>query len=215
MNEQAILQSAEAWVKKQLMDEYSGHDWYHIRRVTLMAKAIGEQEKVDVFVVQIAALFHDLIDDKLVDDPETAKQQLIDWMEAAGVPSQKIDHTMDIINTISFKGGHGQSLATREAMVVQDADRLDALGAIGIARTFAYSGNKGQPIYDPELPIRETMTVEEYRHGKSTAINHFYEKLFKLKDLMNTETGKQLAKERHVFMEQFIERFLSEWNGDM
>ncbi|WP_017726955.1 HD domain-containing protein [Halalkalibacterium ligniniphilum] len=210
-NQQSIIEDAKEWVKDQLLHEGSGHDWYHIERVTYTAQAIAEKEDADDFIVALASLFHDLADDKVVENEQEGLQSIVTWLKDYDVNEKDIKHIMEIIQMISFKGGNGVPLKTKEAMVVQDADRLDAIGAIGIARTFTYAGSKGQPIYDPMLPVRDNMSVEEYRKGRSSAIHHFYEKLLKLKDLMNTDEGKRLAQERHRFMEQFLDQFYLEW----
>ncbi|WP_420535544.1 HD domain-containing protein [Alkalihalobacillus pseudalcaliphilus] len=211
MNQVHILEETEKWVKEILLGESSGHDWYHIQRVTHLAQTIAKAEGGDRFIVTMAALLHDLIDDKLFENQEEALRRVSDKLMELEVHQDIQNHILTIIQTISYRGGNGDKLQSKEAMIVQDADRLDALGAIGIARTFAYSGHKGQPIYDPTIEKRENMTIEEYRNGKSSAIHHFYEKLLKLKDLMNTESGKKEANIRHEFMEQFLKQFYHEW----
>lgn len=208
MNEEIILSTAEM-VRARLEGEGSGHDWFHIERVWKNAVKIGQTEKVDLFVVQLAALLHDLADDKVVANEEEGMTEINYWLEGEGVPSSVIEHVLTIIETMSFSTG--RSLGSLEAKVVQDADRLDAMGAIGIARAFIYAGSKGRPIFDPQYAVREEMTKEEYRNGKSSTIHHFYEKLLKLKDLMNTEEAIRLAQERHEFMEQYLEQFFKEY----
>lgn len=208
-----ILQAAAALAKSELEHEGSGHDWWHIYRVTELAKRIAAAEQANLFICELAALLHDLADEKLVDDPEAGMKRTENWMLENGVTAEETAHVMEIISTLSFKGGAGKPMTTLEGAVVQDADRLDAIGAIGIARTFVYSGKKGRPMYDPNIPVRQEMTPEEYRNGKDTAINHFYEKLLKLKDLLNTDSGRRIAEQRHTFMEEFLERFDREWNG--
>ncbi|TMW70366.1 HD domain-containing protein [Alteribacter natronophilus] len=210
MDQERIILETEKMVRDQLQEEQTGHDWFHIDRVTRNAAAIAEAENADVFVVTLAALLHDLADDKVVDDETEALQDIEDWLTGKGVAETDVRHVMKIIQTISFKGGNGQALESLEAKVVQDADRLDAIGAVGIARCFVYSGSKGSPMYGPDIKARESMTKEEYRKGKSTAVNHFYEKLLKLRDLMNTRRGYELADERHKFMETFLEQFYRE-----
>ncbi len=209
-----IIAHTEHWVKEQLMTEKTGHDWQHIRRVTKQAQEIAEVEGADNLIVTLAALTHDLIDDKVVESTEQGITTLNQWFNQYDLPESKQNHIMTIISTMSFKGGNNTAMTTIEGMIVQDADRLDALGAIGIARTFIYSGSKGQPMYDPTLPIRDQMTFEEYRHGRSSAINHFHEKLLKLKEQMNTEEGKRIATVRHAFMETFLEQFYEEWGKE-
>lgn len=208
MNEEIVLSTAEM-VRARLEGEGSGHDWFHIERVWKNAVKIGQTEKVDLFVVQLAALLHDLADDKVVANEAEGMTEINYWLEGEGVPNSVIEHVLTIIETMSFSTG--RSLGSLEAKVVQDADRLDAMGAIGIARAFTYAGSKGRPIFDPQYVVREEMTKEEYRNGKSSTIHHFYEKLLKLKDLMNTEEAIRMAQERHEFMEQYLEQFFKEY----
>ena len=212
MNELKMIQETEKWVKDQLKNEGTGHDWHHIRRVTKQAKEIAKIEGANEFIVTLAALLHDLIDDKVVKSEEAGIKQVTKWLTTIGTTSEQHQHIMTIITTMSFKGGTNKPVTTLEAKVVQDADRLDAIGAIGIARTFIYAGSKGDPMYDPTLAVRDSLTLDEYRHGRSSAIGHFYEKLLKLKDLMNTEEGKKRAELRHAFIEQYVEQFLQEWD---
>lgn len=207
----AITRTTE-WVKSQLEHEGTGHDWEHIRRVTRQAREIAEIEGADPHIVTLAALLHDLIDDKVVTNEEEGLARVNEWLEQLELTTAAQTHIIEIITTMSFKGGNNKPMSTLEGQVVQDADRLDALGAIGITRTFFYAGSKGQPIYDPVVPVREKMTVEQYRNGKSSAIHHFYEKLLKLKSLMNTKEAKRRAEDRHTFMEQFLEQFYQEWD---
>jgi uncharacterized protein len=208
-----ILEAAEAYIKTKLAKDSSGHDWWHIYRVTQTAKTIAAEERADLFVCELAALLHDAADEKLNADPAAAERELQEWLEASGAGAESIAHVLEIIATMSFKGGQRAPMRTLEGQVVQDADRLDAIGAVGISRVFAYSGWKGRPIHDPAVPPRERLTAEEYRSGNDTAINHFYEKLLKLKDLMNTAYARQMAGERHRFMEQYLEQFYQEWEG--
>lgn len=212
MNNEMVWRTEE-WVKKKLAHDHSGHDWEHIRRVRDNALYIARQEGGDVFVIELAALLHDVVDDKIVTDVETAYRELENWLYEQGVASAAIERTIHIISTMSFKGGNRPPMSTLEGKIVQDADRLDAIGAIGIARTFMYAGAKGHVMYDKGVSVRETMTEQEYRQGKSTAVHHFYEKLLKLKELMNTDTAKRLAEERHEYMEHFLQQFMKEWNG--
>ncbi|QOY34842.1 HD domain-containing protein [Anaerobacillus isosaccharinicus] len=213
MQELRILIEAEQYVKSILEDDSSGHDWWHIHRVRSLARKIAANEGANIFICELTALLHDLADEKLIGDEEKGLNSIHDWLERNEVNENDIQHILSIIRTMSFKGGNNVAVETLEAKVVQDADRLDALGAIGIGRTFAYAGAKGQLMYDPSIPVRDEMTKEEYRKGESTAINHFYEKLLKLKDLMNTDYGRVLAEERHQYLEEFLQRFLDEWNG--
>lgn len=206
-----IISETEQWVRRKLSHDTSGHDWYHIERVTTLARYLCKDTQADENTVILASLLHDLADDKLIDDEEVGRQMIATWLRDKHVSKEIIDHILLIISTMSFKGGTGSPMETLEGQIVQDADRLDALGAIGIARTFTYSGHKQQPMYDPSLPTREAMTVEEYRHGQSSAIHHFYEKLLKLPALMNTPKGMALAEERAQYMKSFLQQFYSEW----
>ncbi|GGG13392.1 HD domain-containing protein [Paenibacillus abyssi] len=201
------LELARSYVKSRMEHDSSGHDWWHIVRVTRTAKLLAEVEQADVYICELAALLHDIADEKLNESKEAGLRKVADWLESAGLEASDQTHIMEIISTMSFGGGNKQPMATREGQIVQDADRLDAIGAIGIARTFAYSGWKGQLIYDPGLQPRNQLSKEQYRNGQTTAINHFYEKLLKLKALMNTETARLLAEERHQFMELFLKTF--------
>jgi uncharacterized protein len=208
-----IIDKTKQFVKSALENDASGHDWWHIVRVHTTAKNLAEQENANLFIVEMAALLHDLADEKLNETEEIGLKKVEDWLVSCAVEEVYREQILTIIKNISFKGGNRPPQTTIEGKVVQDADRLDALGAVGIARTFAYAGAKGDIIFDPNLPVRETMTKDEYRNGKSTPINHFYEKLFKLKDLMNTYTAKVLAEQRHQFMINYLQQFMKEWNG--
>ncbi|NHN30005.1 HD domain-containing protein [Paenibacillus agricola] len=213
MDKRQVIAEAAFYAREQLEQDSSGHDWWHVDRVTRTALLIAKEETADPFICELAALLHDVADEKLNPSMEAGIAKVRDWLKNHEVEPAAMEHVMTIISTISYKGGHNPPVATKEAQVVQDADRLDALGAIGIARTFAYSGWKGQLIHDPEWAPRTELTVEAYRNGKSTAIGHFDEKLLKLKNLMNTATGKRIAEERHLVMERFLEQFHREWNG--
>jgi uncharacterized protein len=207
-----LIKKAEQLAKEHFKSDSSGHDWYHTNRVRNLAVAIAKDEGADIFICELAALLHDVADEKLNESAEAGESKVKSWLNNNVENKQLCADIMEIITTISFKGGHGKEVSSLEAKVVQDADRLDAIGAIGIARTFAYSGAKGQAIYDPEIAVRTEMTKEQYRNEKSTAINHFYEKLFKLKDRMNTKSAIKIAEDRHRYMEQFVHTFLGEWN---
>jgi uncharacterized protein len=209
-----ILQKTKVYVQRRMSGDSSGHDWYHVERVWKLARRLGVHYQADLLVVELAALLHDLGDEKLVSNPEDVRRETINWLQQHGEMSPTvIDHVMGIIDTMSFKGCTSAPMPTLEGQIVQDADRLDALGAIGIARTMAYSGWKGQLSYDPELPPRTEMTQESYRKDRSTAVNHFYEKLFLLKDRMNTGLAKDWAQDRHHYMEQYLDRFMEEWEA--
>lgn len=208
-----LIHECEAFVKEQLQHDASGHDWHHIRRVRSLAIQIAEKEKSgDPFLIELAALLHDIPDEKLNESEEAGYAKLNRWFNGRDVPDTLARQIEDIIRAIPYKGGNNARTLSIEAKIVQDADRLDAIGAIGIARTFAYGGKKGQPLYKPDLAIRTDMTLEEYRNGKSSTLHHFYEKLLKLKDLLHTTAAKQLAEERQEFMEAFLKQFYKEWN---
>ena len=214
MKVENILLEVATYVEQKLSGEGSGHDWWHIVRVRNMAKNLALAEGGDSFICQLAALVHDLVDDKLVADEGLALAEVRDLLTRLGVKSDQTDQVLAIIQTISYKGGSQNHLdLTLEGQIVQDADRLDAMGAIGVARTMAYSGYHGRVIHDPEVAVRQNMTLEEYRSHQGTAITHFYEKLLLLKDLMNTKTAQELAKRRHAFMEAYLEQFFAEWDG--
>jgi uncharacterized protein len=210
-----ILSQTEAFVKKELAGAESGHDWWHIYRVWQLSKHIAAQEDVNMLVVELSALLHDIADAKFHGGDESiGPAKARHFMESIQVPVEVIEHVTAIIENISFKGGNQDGkFYSVELGVVQDADRLDALGAIGIARTFNYGGFKNRSIYDPAILPDLQMTREQYKHSSTPTINHFYEKLLLLKDRMNTATGRKLAEERHLFMEQFLERFYREWEG--
>lgn len=217
MNKKSIIESTRKHIKTILSGEASGHDWWHIYRVYNLAKRIGTLEKADMFVVELAALLHDIADWKLHGGDETiGPKKAREWLEKQGVDEHIIQSICDIIVEISFKGA-GVQIApmTIEGQVVQDADRLDAMGAIGIARTFAYGGYKGRVIHNPIAEPVLHQKSEDYKASADTGttINHFYEKLLILKDRVNTNTGKQLAQARHDVMVQFLEEFYKEWDG--
>jgi uncharacterized protein len=215
MEQQKIIEATTTFVKSILQHDSSGHDWWHIERVRKAALQIGEKENANLFVVEMAALLHDVADEKLNKSEEEGLMKVRNWLSSLQITETEQEEVIEIISTMSFKGGSRPPMKTIEGQVVQDADRLDAIGAIGIARTFAYAGAHGDLIYDPELPFRESMTKEEYRNGKSTAVNHFYEKLLKLKDTLNTNAAKKAAQERHDFMTAFLDQFYKEWNGQL
>lgn len=210
-----IIEAAESFVQLELGNDSSGHDWWHIHRVVQMAERLAADEGADLFICKLAALLHDVADEKLNVSKEAGNKKVEDWLEQQPLAIEDKLHVIEIIQTMSYNAGKNPPMSTLEGQVVQDADRLDAIGAIAIARAFVYAGWKGTPIYDPELAPRESMTAVQYRKEKSTAINHFYEKLLKLKDLMNTEAAKPIAAERHAYMEQYLERFYKEWSGDI
>ena len=213
MKQQEQLKAMEQYAKRVLNSDTSGHDWSHIERVVNTTKTIAQEEGADLFICEAAALLHDVIDDKIVKDPAVALKELKEFLTSIELTYEQIDAIESIITRISFKNHKEQQELSLEGKVVQDADRLDAIGAIGIARVMCYSGSTGRPIHRPELKPREELTPEEYRNGESTAIMHFYEKLLKLKELMNTDYGRELAKGRHTFLEMYLEQFYEEWEG--
>jgi uncharacterized protein len=204
----------EELVKGVHAKDASGHDWHHIDRVRNLAMYIGRKEgSTHLERIEAAALLHDIADDKLNESEQAGQDRLHEIVNRIELHNEEKEKIFDIVMNISFRGGNETKLDSLEAKAVRDADRLDAMGAIGIARTFAYGGKKGNQIYDPELPVRKKMTREEYRSGKTSTIHHFYEKLLLLKDLMCTDTGRKIAEERHEFMQLFLKQFYTEWNG--
>jgi uncharacterized protein len=214
-NQEDIIADAVDFVKAELADAEGGHDWWHIYRVWKTARKIAQSEDVDLVVVELAALLHDIADPKFHGgDEEIGPQKAETFLNAEGVDKKTVEHVLGIIRNMSYKNSLGVvNFRSKEMDVVQDADRLDAIGAIGIARAFNYGGFKNRPLYDPATKPNLNMSKEEYKKGDAPTINHFYEKLLLLKDKMNTETGRKLAKERHAFMEEFLERFYEEWDG--
>ncbi len=204
------------FVKEQLENAEGGHDWFHIERVYKNSLLIARDENVDIFVVQLGALLHDIADSKFHDGDETVGPNLArTFLFSLNVDSKVIEHVINIIENISFKGGNeAQKFKSLELDVVQDADRLDALGAIGIARTFNYGGFKNRTLFDPSIKPNLNMSKEEYKSSDAPTINHFYEKLLLLKDKMNTKTGKRIAEKRHQFMELYLAQFYDEWDGN-
>lgn len=213
MDNQRLIAAAEGFAKDQLGRDTTGHDWFHTDRVRHTAVLVARIEGADELICTIAALLHDVADEKLNDSKEAGLLKVHSWLAEHLADEESISRIMQIIETMSFNGGGGAPMSTLEGQCVQDADRLDALGAIGIARTMVFSGAKGRPVYDPDIMPRDESLPGEYRdYSKGTAVNHFYEKLLKLKDLMNTSSGRKLAEERHAFMLQYLEQFYKEWN---
>lgn len=212
----SVIDNTILFVKNKLQNTEAGHDWFHIERVYRNSLLIANEEKCDLEVVKLAALLHDIADSKFNDGdesigPKTARI----FLEKENISPETINHVVTIIENISFKGGNFEKKFTsKELEIVQDADRLDAIGAIGIARTFNYGGFKNRQLYNPEIAPQLKMTKEEYKNSEAPTINHFYEKLLLLKDKMNTETGKKIAQERHRFMELFLSQFYAEWDGE-
>lgn len=212
---QHIIEQTINFVKKTLANAEAGHDWFHIERVYKTAQHINETEKADDLIVALAALLHDIADSKFNGgDEEIGPQKAGDFLENIGVDANIINEVRLIIKNLSYKASLGKiDYFSKELNVVQDADRLDAIGAIGIARAFTYGGFKNRVLYDPEIKVNLQMTKEEYKNTTAPTINHFYEKLLLLKDLMKTETGKKMAQQRHDFMLAYLDQFYQEWEG--
>lgn len=215
MTQDQIISNTKSYVKESLKDAEGGHDWFHILRVYTNARHILSSETADALVVELASLLHDIADSKFhKGDEEIGPRKAKAFLETQAVDYEVIEHVVNIIKNVSYKGGHKSSdFHSRELDIVQDADRLDALGAIGIARTFNFGGFKNNPLYDPEIPANPSQSKEEYKKSKSTTINHFYEKLLLLKDKMNTKTAREIAAQRHAFMENYLDQFYKEWDG--
>ncbi|MGM9927454.1 MAG: HD domain-containing protein [Bacillus sp. (in: firmicutes)] len=213
MGQKEIIELTRAFVKERLYGEGSGHDWWHIQRVCNLATYIARKEEADLFIVEMTALLHDIEDWKFV-DAEQGKPILTEqFLQSLSLSQETIAAILNIIQTMSYKGGVVDSTQqTIEGKVVQDADRLDAMGAIGIARAFAFGGNRNRQMYDPSIKPASFQTLEEIKSAENHTINHFYEKLLKLKDRMNTDTAKEIAEKRHTFMEQFLDEFYEEWH---
>ena len=211
-----LIDDTILFVKQKLENAESGHDWFHIERVYKNALLIAEGEECDITVVKLGALLHDIADSKFHDGDEAVGPKVArEFLESKSTSEEIITHVVDIIENISFKGGNFEKKFTsKELEIVQDADRLDAIGAIGIARTFNYGGFKNRPIYNPNIAPQTNMTKEEYKNSEAPTLNHFYEKLLLLKDKMNTKTGRKIAEERHKFMELFLSQFYAEWEGE-
>ena len=216
MNEESIIEQTMQFVKTELEGAEAGHDWWHIERVYKNALKIAASEPVNLFVVRLAALLHDIADAKFHGGDENAgPNKAGKFLRSAGVPPETTDHVENIIRHLSFKGGNVPvAFHSGELAVVQDADRLDALGAIGIARAFHYGGYRNRELYHPDRPPDMHLTKETYRSSTAPTLNHFYEKLLLLKDRMHTATGRTLAENRHAFLERFLEEFLAEWQGE-
>lgn len=212
MNEN-IIGEAASFVKKIFMDDPGGHDHFHTMRVYKMAARIAEQEGADILTVSLAALLHDVDDIKLSPGTHKNKDRAAAFLREQGVSEEMTEAVCSIIKEVSFMGTDSVVPGTPEGRCVQDADRLDALGAVGIARTFAYGGSHGRAIHDPDIEPAHGMNGEEYRSHVSTSVNHFYEKLFLLRGMMNTDTGRRLAAQREAYMKDYISEFLDEWEG--
>jgi uncharacterized protein len=212
-----LIEKTIAFVKLALADAEGGHDWFHIERVYNNAKLIAAEETCDLLVVKLGALLHDIADSKFHDGDETIGPRIArDFLQRQNLDQHLIDHVISIIENISFKGGNFErTFNSIELQIVQDADRLDAIGAVGIARAFNYGGFKNRALYNPDIKPELGMTKEQYKNSKSPTINHFYEKLLLLKDKMNTESAKKIAEGRHRFMEAFLQQFYDESNGKL
>lgn len=215
MTHEKIIELTVAFVKQTLVDAEGGHDWWHIFRVWQLSKRIAETEKVDMLVVELGALLHDIADAKFHNGDEcVGPEKARNFLLSINVGEEIIIHVERIIANISFKGGRViQQFKSLELDIIQDADRLDAIGAIGIARTFNYGGFKNREIYNPGIQPNLNLTKEEYKNSTAPTLNHFYEKLLLLKDRMNTATGRKMAEQRHQFLELFLDEFYAEWDG--
>lgn len=216
MTNPELISKTISFVKAKLENAEGGHDWFHIERVFKNAVLIAKNEDCDVTVVKLGALLHDIADSKFHEGDESVGPKIArDFLESENVDEEIITHVVHIIKNISYKGGNFEKkFSSLELDVVQDADRLDAIGAIGIARAFNYGGFKNRALYDPKIAPNSRMSKEEYKKNDAPTLNHFYEKLLLLKDKMNTDTGKKIAKERHRYMEGFLAQFYAEWEGD-
>jgi uncharacterized protein len=212
----SLIDKTILFVKQQLQNAEGGHDWFHIERVYKNALLIAENEACNIEIVKLGALLHDIADSKFHNGNETVGPKVArEFLEKEKVSEETIVHVINIIENISFKGGHfDKKFSSKELDIVQDADRLDAIGAIGIARTFNYGGFKNRAIYNPNIAPNLNMSKEEYKNSEAPTLNHFYEKLLLLKDKMNTKSGKEIAQKRHKFMEKFLSQFYAEWDGE-
>ena len=214
-NKMKTIHHTILFVKEKLLNAEGGHDWFHVERVYNNALLIAEEESCDLQVIKLAALLHDVADSKFHNGDETIGPKIArEFLVTQNVAEETINHVIAIIENISYKGGNFEKeFHSKELEIVQDADRLDAIGAIGIARTFNYGGFKNRPLYNPNIQPNLNMSKEEYKNSEAPTLNHFYEKLLLLKDKMSTETGKKIAKKRHNFMVSFLSQFYSEWEG--
>lgn len=218
MIKEQLIEATKTFVKETLENAEGGHDWFHTERVYKNALLISKNEKVNLLVVELGALLHDIADSKFYEGDESIGSKLArEFLFKHNVDSLVIEHVVNIIKHISFKNTleESSSFNSKELEVIQDADRLDAIGAIGIARCFNYGGFKNRPLYDPAITPNLNMTKEEYKTSNNPTINHFYEKLLLLKDMMNTKTGKKIAEKRHEFMLLYLDKFYAEWNGKL
>lgn len=214
MNKKEVIQKTAEYIKAEFSEDSSGHDWWHIYRVWMNAITLCKQENADQFLVELAALLHDLDDWKFNESGDESPLRARAWLESCSVDSPAADAVCEILKHVSYQGaGVENKMKSLEGFIVQDADRLDAIGAIGIGRAFAYGGYKNRMMYDPDSPPNLHATFEEYKNSKSATINHFYEKLLLLKDMMNTTSARRIAEQRHEVMMKFLHQFMSEWEG--
>lgn len=213
VEQQKVIVKTEEFVRARLSGDATGHDWWHVDRVRRTALTLCHSEGGDPFLVELIALLHDIDDWKFRENDGVPGTETRQWLEALGIDSETADFVLDTIERISFKGANvADEMPVLEGCLVLDADRLDAIGAIGIARCFAYGGHKGQVIHDPEILPQQHDSFEDYKTKSGSSLNHFYEKLLLLKDRMQTETARNIAAERHAFLEEFLKRFKAEWN---
>ena len=218
MNKEEIIKKTETFVKDTLKGSEAGHDWSHIERVVRNARTIGKSENADLFVTELAALLHDIADSKFHDgNEEIGPERSERFLKELGLPEDDVEHVVNIVRYVSFKNeldpGGNDGFDSLELRVLKDADRLDAIGAIGIARAFHYGGFKNRSLYDPSIPPLENQSKEQYKKSTAPTINHFYEKILLLTDKMKTKTGREMAEKRHSFMEEFLDHFYKEWAG--
>ncbi|MEK7642193.1 MAG: HD domain-containing protein [Patescibacteria group bacterium] len=215
MNKKQIIKRTEYFVRQALSGEGTGHDWWHIERVRNNARLINKKEKADDFIIDLALLLHDVGDRKVINKEEDDYSIAENFLIQQKIPSEIIEDVMFIIKNMSFSKSLNKKRenVSKEFCIVQDADRLDAIGAIGVARAFAYGGKRGRPLYDPTRKAQKINTTKEYRKLNSSTLHHFEEKLFLLKNLMNTKTAKEIAKDRNEFMKKYLKQFLDEWSG--
>jgi len=219
MTEEEIIERTKKHVDELMRGEASGHDWWHVYRVWKMALHLAEMEKgADTLVVSLGALLHDIADWKFNGgNIEVGPRKAREWLESIGVEESVIEKVAYIVRNISYRGGtNTETMNTLEGKIVQDADRLDALGAVGVARTFVFGGSRGREMYDPDKKPLKEVTLEAYQKAvdDGTTINHFYEKLLLLKDKMNTESARKIAQHRHEYLETFLDEFYAEWDGE-
>ncbi|TSC93829.1 MAG: uncharacterized protein CEN87_729 [Parcubacteria group bacterium Licking1014_1] len=212
MNKNKIIKGIQNYIKKEFKGESTGHDWWHIFRVWKMAKEIAKKESGDLFIIELGALLHDIADWKFHDDVKAGSKKTRQLLNRFKVDEATIKHVCDIVDNVSFKGaGVKNKIKTLEGKIVQDSDRLDVIGAMGIARTFAYGGSIKREIYNPSIKPKLHKSFEEYKKNQSSSINHFYEKILLLKDRLNTKTAKKIAIQRHKFLENYLKQFFKEW----